>query len=151
MGLLPHCMLDYLWAARFQKSRRGINFSQSCRHPSIKQTRYTKTSRKGWDDHWERLSSFTSNTTWTKEVNWCKSTSMQVKNVSGKASTLRCKCTVGPSGRCKLHVQTNLKKKKKMYWKFYLFVTQKYLNDFAKQVALIITDLHARAELRPMQ
>lgn len=38
-----------------------------------------------------------------------------------------------------------------MYWKFYLFVTQKYLNDFAKQVALIITDLHARAELRPMQ
>lgn len=38
---------------------------------------------------------------------------MQVKNVSGKASTLRCKCTVGPSGRCKLHVQANLKKKKK--------------------------------------
>lgn len=36
---------------------------------------------------------------------------MQVKNVSGKASTLRGKCTVGPSGRCKLHVQANLKKK----------------------------------------
>lgn len=35
---------------------------------------------------------------------------MQVKNVSGKASTLRGKCTVGPSGRCKLHVQANFKK-----------------------------------------